>query len=112
MRSMYLVTYFIALTLADGVFDSCKTFEDIKTKELLLGSLLYKYRYKLEAKQRLILRSISPNGTVSENDILIYNYFNNMMKGIRQRAGYEERLSAYCFRRAYAKVVESKNQLI
>ncbi|PZD37947.1 DUF3435 domain containing protein [Pyrenophora tritici-repentis] len=106
MRSMCPVTYFIALALADGVFDSCKTFEDIEAKELPLGSSLYKYRYKPEAKQRPILRSISPNGTVSKNDILTYNCFNNMIKGIGQRAGYEERLSAYCFRRAFAKAVE------
>ncbi|KAI1673666.1 DUF3435 containing protein [Pyrenophora tritici-repentis] len=87
MRSMCPVTYFIALALADGVFDSCKTFEDIEAKELPLGSSLYKYRYKPEAKQRPILRSISPNGTVSKNDILTYNCFNNMIKGIGQRAG-------------------------
>ncbi|KAK1912689.1 hypothetical protein P3342_004625 [Pyrenophora teres f. teres] len=42
----------------------------------------------------------------SDNEILTYNCFNNMLKGIGQRAGYEDRLSAYWFRRAYAKAVE------
>ncbi|KAE8868636.1 hypothetical protein PTNB29_02547 [Pyrenophora teres f. teres] len=106
MRSMCLVTYFLALALADGVFDGCESFKDIEVKELPLGSLLYTYRYKSEAKQRPILRSINPNGTVSDNEILTYNCFNNMLKGIGQRAGYEDRLSAYWFRRAYAKAVE------
>ena len=108
MRSMCPVAHFMALALADGVFQDCTCFQDIEAKELPPGSSLYKYRYKPEAKQRPILRSISPNGVVSENDILTYNCFNNMLKGIGQRAGYEDRLSAYCFRRAYAKAVESK----
>ena len=112
MRSMCPVTYFLALALADGVFDGCESFKDIEAKELPPGSSLYKYRYKSEAKQRPILRSINPNGTVSDNEILTYNCFNNMLKGIGQRAGYEDRLSAYCFRRAYAKAVESKKQPI
>ena len=108
MRSMCPVTHFMALALADNVFEDCNSFQDIDAKKLPLGSSLYKYRYKPEAKKRPILRSICNNGLVSENDILTYNCFNNMLKGIGQRAGYEDRLSAYCFRRAYAKAVESK----
>jgi hypothetical protein len=107
MRSMCPVTYFIALALVDGVFEDYHSFQDIKAKQLPLGSSLHKYRYKSDLKRRPILRSICNNGSVSENDILTYNCFNNMLKGLRQRAGYEERLSAYCFRRAYTKAVES-----
>ncbi|KAH6864996.1 hypothetical protein BKA58DRAFT_438891 [Alternaria rosae] len=106
MLSMFLVTHFMALALADGVFEECTSFQDIEAKELPLGSSLYKYRYKLEAKQRPILRSILSDGSVSENGILTYECFNNMLKGIGQQARYEDRLSAYCFRRAYAKAVE------
>ncbi|KAF1360100.1 hypothetical protein EJ07DRAFT_118025 [Lizonia empirigonia] len=106
MRSMCPVTHFMALALADEVFEDCKSFQDIEAKELPPGSSLYKYRYKPEAKSKPILRSIRNNGSVSENDILTYNCFNNMLKGLGQRAGYEDRLSAYCFRRAYAKAVE------
>ncbi|KAF1935092.1 hypothetical protein EJ02DRAFT_486881 [Clathrospora elynae] len=95
MRSMCPVTHFMALALADGVFEECNSFQDIEAKELLPGSSLYKYRY-----------NINNDGLVSEDNILTYNCFNNMLKGIGQRAGYEDRLSAYCFRRAYAKAVE------
>ena len=108
MRSMCPVTHFIALALADGVFEDCNTFQDIENMKLQPGSSFCKYRYKSDAKERPILRSISNTGLVSETDILSYNCFNNMLKGIGQRAGYEDRLSAYCFRRAYAKAVESK----
>jgi hypothetical protein len=107
MRSMCPVTHFMALALADGVFEDCHSFQDIEAKELPPGSSLYKYRYKSDLKQTPILRSICNNGSVSENDILTYNCFNNMLKGVGQQAGYEDRLSAYCFRRAYAKAVES-----
>jgi hypothetical protein len=107
-RSICPVTYFIALALADGVFEDCTSFQDIEDKRLPPGSLLYKYRCKPEAKTKPILRTICNNGSVSENDILAYNCFNNMLRGIGQRAGYEDRLSAYCFRRAYARAVESQ----
>jgi hypothetical protein len=50
MRSMCPVTYFMALALADGVFEECTSFQDIEAKKLPLGSSLYKYRYKSEAK--------------------------------------------------------------
>ncbi|KAF1359213.1 hypothetical protein EJ07DRAFT_121068 [Lizonia empirigonia] len=106
MRSMCPVTHFIALALADGVFEDCNSFQDIEAKKLPLGSSLYRYRYKPEAKKRPILQSLCKDGSISENGILTYNCFNNMLKGIGQRAGYEDRLSAYCFRRAYAKAVE------
>jgi hypothetical protein len=101
------VTHFIALALVVGVFEDCDSFQDIEAKELLLGSSLYKYRYKSDLKQKPILRSICNNGSVLENDILTYHCFNNMLKGVGQQAGYEDRLSAYCFRRAYTKAVKS-----
>jgi hypothetical protein len=66
MRSMCPVTHFMALALADGVFEECTSFQDIEAKELPPGSALYKYRYKSEAKQRPILRSILSDGSVSE----------------------------------------------
>ncbi|CAN9286059.1 unnamed protein product [Alternaria alternata] len=105
-RALCPVTHFLALALADGVFADCQSFQDVAAQELPPGSKLYKYRYKPEAKRRPILRGICNNGVVSENDILTYNCFNNMIKGLGQRAGYEDRLSAYCFRRAYAVAVE------
>jgi hypothetical protein len=55
MRCMCPVPQFMALALADRVFEECTSFQDIEAKELPPGSSLYKYRYKSEAKQRPIL---------------------------------------------------------
>jgi hypothetical protein len=97
----------MTMALADGVFADCQSYQDPAAKELPPGSQMYTYRYKPEAKRKPILRSICNNGIVSENDILTYNCFNNMIKVVGQRAGYRDRLSIYCFRRGYAVTIES-----
>ncbi|KAJ5023809.1 hypothetical protein PSV08DRAFT_410917 [Bipolaris maydis] len=76
MRSMCPVTHFLALALADGVFQDCANLQEIEAKEL---------------------------PAVLDDNILLYGCFNNMLKGIGQRDSYKERLSAYCFRRVYAR---------
>lgn len=53
------------------------------------------------------MRSTCPDGAISENRILSYDAFNNALKGLGQRAGYEENVSAYCFRRAFARNIMS-----
>ncbi|KAJ6195493.1 hypothetical protein J3E72DRAFT_387080 [Bipolaris maydis] len=55
MRSMCPVTHFLALALADGVFQDCANLQEIEAKELPAGSLMYKYRYKPEAVPKPIL---------------------------------------------------------
>jgi hypothetical protein len=107
IRSACPVTYFIALALADGVFSEGDTFEDLTARKIQLGALSYSFRFKPEALERPILRSTCPDGSLSDTRVLTYDTFNQALKGLGQRAGYEENLSAYCFRRAFARTILS-----
>ena len=54
------------------------------------------------------MRNVRADGTISEDKIWSYDCFNLALRGVGQRAGYKENLSAYCFRRAFAHAVQSK----
>jgi hypothetical protein len=108
VRSMCPVANFVAMALADGVFDGCETFQDIEAKKIPMGSKLYRFRYRPNVTHLPVLRSTCSDGVTSQERILTYNCLNNSLKGLGQRAGYQENLSAYCFRRAYARAIESR----
>jgi hypothetical protein len=105
-RQTCLVTYFLALALADGVLEKCNTIGNIHAKRYAPGSLIYHYRYKPEAKEKPILRSVGSDRAVCSDRILTYNCLNGALKELGQRAGKEENLCAYCFCRAFAKAID------
>jgi hypothetical protein len=108
IRSMCPVAYFLAMSLADEVFSEGSTFEDLRAQPIPLGTDSYCFKYRPGMKEKPIMRSTCPNGAISEDRILSYDPFNNLLKGLGQRAGYEESMTAYCFRRAYARSICSK----
>ncbi|KAF2849805.1 hypothetical protein T440DRAFT_490368 [Plenodomus tracheiphilus IPT5] len=105
IRSACPVTYFIAMALADGVFCEGNTFNDLAAQRVPAGALTYRFKYRPEALERPIMRSTNPDGSLSESRVLTYDTFNCALKGLGQRAGYKENLSAYCFRRAFARTI-------
>jgi hypothetical protein len=107
-RSLCPVTYFLALALADGVFEGCTTMHDLEAKETPPGSASCSFKYKASVGDKPLLRRIEPDGNVSPDRILTYDCLNGMLKNLGQRAGYEDKLSAYCFRRGYGNAVDSK----
>ena len=96
------------MALADNVLVDGNTFSDLASRKVPPGALTYRFKYKPEALERPIMRSTDPNGSLSESRVLTYDTFNCALKGLGQRAGYEENLSAYCFRRAFARSIFSK----
>lgn len=105
IRSACPVTCFIAMALADNVLVLGNTFKDLASQKVPAGALTYRFRYKPEPLERPIMRSTHPNGSLSENRVLTYDTSNCALKGLGQRSGYEENLSAYCFRRAFARSI-------
>jgi hypothetical protein len=108
IRSMCPILHFMAMALADGVFIDASTFEDIRAHMVPPGTGTYTFKYKSTANSKPIMRATCPDGSISEDRILSYDAFNNALKGLGQRAGYEENMSAYCFRRAFARSILSK----
>ncbi|KAF2726778.1 hypothetical protein EJ04DRAFT_506713 [Polyplosphaeria fusca] len=58
-----------------------------------------------------VARATNPDGKISDNQILRYDCLNDHLKGLGQRAGYEENLSAYCFRRGYGYKLEKNTKV-
>jgi hypothetical protein len=107
MRSMCPVFHFASMALADGAFAHVTTFEDVRTHTIPRASDFYTFKCEPCAENRPIMRAASPDGTISEDRILSYDAFNNALKGLGQRAAYEENMGSYCFRRAYARSIIS-----
>ncbi|XP_014561718.1 hypothetical protein COCVIDRAFT_33313 [Bipolaris victoriae FI3] len=90
-RAMCPVTYFLALTLADGIFKGYKTLFDIQSKMPSPGSSIREFPY---------------HGSISPIRILSYFGFHWMIRSLGERAGYKDKLTAYCFRRGYGNAID------
>lgn len=112
MRYMCPVTWFLSLAFADNVFQDLSSHEDLAKARPPAGSFLFRARYNKDALDRPIMRNTRADGTLSADRIWTYDCFNTALRGVGQRAGYKENLSAYCFRRAFAHAVQSQSNLL
>jgi hypothetical protein len=111
-RYMCPVTWFLALAFADDVFQDIRSYLDLNSIRPIEGSLKYTARYKADALQRPVMRGMRANRSMSQGRIWTYDCFNTALKGVGRRAGFQDNLSAYCFRRAFAQTVKGKYQSI
>ena len=109
MRYMCPVTWFLSLAFADGAFKELDSFNDLETVQPIPGNLLYRAKYKTEMLERPVMRGMRADKSMSDTRIWTYDCFNSALKSAGQRAGYQENLSAYCFRRAFAHAVEGES---
>ncbi|KAJ5055093.1 hypothetical protein J3E72DRAFT_178899, partial [Bipolaris maydis] len=106
-RALCPVTYFLALALADGVFEGCKTLSDLQSMKPSPGSSYCEFPYHADVGNLPILRCCQPDGSISPTRILTYYGFHWMIRSLGQRAGYKDKLTAYCFRRGYGNAIDS-----
>jgi hypothetical protein len=106
-RYLCAVTLFIALALSDNAIQGCDTFEDLEARRIACPD---RYRSQIAPEKRdvPVFRTVTPRGTVSPDKMWKYASFNTLLKGAGQRAGYEERLTTYCFRRGFGFAIDSK----
>jgi hypothetical protein len=78
----------------------------MENKEIPLGATRYTFCYKPGKETQPVMRGLCPDGTISDTKIWNYNCCSNQIKSLGQRAGYEDRLNAYCFRRGYANAIQ------
>src|SRR4051812_32528962 len=105
MRFMCPVTWFLSLAFADGVFEDLHSYNDLESAKPLPGDRDYTAKYKPEALKRPIMRAMCENHSISDTKIWKYRAFNDAIKGLGQRAGYRDTLTAYCFRRGFATTI-------
>ncbi|KAF1840091.1 uncharacterized protein K460DRAFT_371308 [Cucurbitaria berberidis CBS 394.84] len=105
-RWMCPVTWFLSLAFADNAFSDLVSYDDLENAKPIVGSEFYTAKYKPGVRERPVMRNALQNGTISDTRIWTYDSLNSILKNVGQRAGYQEKLSAYCFRRAFARAVE------
>jgi hypothetical protein len=107
-RHMCPVTFFLSLAFADQAFQDLVSYNDLATARPVAGSSLYRATYKPNALQRPVMRGMATDRTISDDRIWTYDCFSLALKGAGQRASYQENVTSYCFRRGFARAVESK----
>jgi hypothetical protein len=107
-RHMCPVTSFLSLAFADDVFSDLDSYQQLAATKPRAGSSMYKARYKTAALELPVMRGMLADGAISTDRIWTYDCFRVALKGAGQRASYQENLSGYCFRRGFARSVESK----
>ncbi|KAH7551112.1 hypothetical protein BM1_09986 [Bipolaris maydis] len=105
-RALCPVTYFLALALADGVFEGCKTLSDLQSRKPSPGSSYCEFPYHADLGNLPVLRCCQPDGSISPTRILTYYGFHWMIRSLGQRAGYKDKLTSYCFRRGYGNAID------
>jgi hypothetical protein len=109
-RSLCFVSAFLAL--ADRALDGIKSSSNLERRQPALGSNIVTYRVRDSVKSIPIMRTIISCGEVSENRILTYNCSYTALRGLGQRASYGDTLTSYCFRRSFARQLDSKSRRV
>ncbi|KAL5372751.1 hypothetical protein DPSP01_013267 [Paraphaeosphaeria sporulosa] len=95
------VSHFLGFGLADKVFMDDLSLTDILTRVPCDGNQSLEFKFKPEIMDIPVLRSLQADGTISPDKILTYSSLHNAILGLGQRAGYKQKLTAYCFRRGF-----------
>jgi hypothetical protein len=98
----------LSLAPADDVSQDIRPHIDLQSVWPIKDSVKYTARYRADALERPAMRGMRANRSMSQNRIWTYDCFNTTLKGAGQRAGYQEDLSAHCFRCAFAHAVKGK----
>ncbi|KAF2201612.1 hypothetical protein GQ43DRAFT_29730 [Delitschia confertaspora ATCC 74209] len=91
----------LCLHWADAAIVGYKTIADLMSKRPPPGSTICRFRIEPEMAEIPIMRRINPDGKVSATKILTAGCLAKQILGVGQRAGYEEPLTPYCFRRGF-----------
>ncbi|KAH7047635.1 hypothetical protein B0J12DRAFT_756324, partial [Macrophomina phaseolina] len=102
-RDVCPVTYFIALAVADGAIQM----SDVLSKEkITTGKKSDPIHIKDSVADVPILRAIENQSRISQDRILKYSSLNHFLSQLGKRAGYEDNLTSYCFRRGAGNVFD------
>ncbi|KAF2274582.1 uncharacterized protein EI97DRAFT_444049 [Westerdykella ornata] len=100
------VAYFLVLALADQAIEGCNSFTSLEATPTPLGTDTCWFKIKSSMLDVPILRSVDQKGVIHQDQIWKFNSISNMLIGLGQRAGYEENLTAYCFRRVFSNTID------
>lgn len=98
------LTIFFALAVADGALDMAQ----LQDRSIDAGANSKPIKIKEEMLEVPILRATKDQIIISDEAILKYNSLEYMLVKLGERAGYEEPLSAYTFRRGVGNALDSK----
>ncbi|KAF2278993.1 uncharacterized protein EI97DRAFT_440482 [Westerdykella ornata] len=105
------VAYFLALALADQAIEGCDSFTSLEAAPTPPGTDTCWFKIKSSMLDIPILRAVDQKGVIHQDHIWKYNSISNMFVGLGQRAGYEENLTGYCFRRGFGNTIDNTQSL-
>ncbi|KAF9638820.1 hypothetical protein BFW01_g9717 [Lasiodiplodia theobromae] len=95
-RDVCPVTNFLAFAIADGAIDQTDVLNE---KRIAPGMKSERIHVKEAVAEVPILRAIENQCKISSTRILKYSSLNHFLGQLGKRAGYEDNLTSYCFRR-------------
>ncbi|KAH9828465.1 Protein of unknown function (DUF3435) [Teratosphaeria destructans] len=106
MRRMCPVAVILALGIADEVFKDIVCPEDLLRLRFQPGQEVIPIRIRPEKKNLPILRRIDRSDNVSVSEIMTADQLCKHLTRLGWRAGYEENLGTYSFRRAFGNQLD------
>lgn len=106
-RSHCLVTYFLALALADEALVGVCQASDLSKITIEPERICKTISIRKDKAHKPVFRAIL-NGKVSEDRILTAQMFTATLRSLGQRAGYKDDLTSYCFRRAVGNKLDGR----
>lgn len=104
-RDVCPVTYFLALAILDGAVDES---DILSNKPVTLGKKSDIIRMNDGFTDVPILRAIENQSRILQDRILKYSSLNHFLSQLGKRAGYEDNLTSYCFRRGASNKFNGK----
>ncbi len=107
-RSLCPVSYFLALALSDEVFQHISNSSQFGSLDVPEGREHLCVPYKEDKVDLSIVRSVAQNGSVSPSRICSVSRLGSELSQLGLRAGYNQKLYSYSFRRGQAQKVDGK----
>jgi hypothetical protein len=106
------VSSLLALAIADGVLAGVEKPADLATLNYAEYSSKTEIAIKAGKEKIPVLRRCHAGGSgISPTAIMTADRLNEMCAELGERAGYKQKLGAYCMRRGFANKIDSKFQL-
>lgn len=103
-RACCVVTHFLALAIADGAL----TMAAITNAKIDPGANSKILAFPEKVQELPIIRAMDRDQhSISATNILTFAVWNSCLVNLGERAGYEEKLTSYCFRRGVGNALDS-----
>lgn len=98
----------LALAIADDALVGVQSAEDLEKIRVTPGQFARVVPIRESKAEMPIFRRANPSGSISEDSILTATTLAKYLQQLGERAGYQDRLTPYAFRRGHGNTLDSK----